>query len=414
MTFHRTNRLAVVAGFPPDPYGEAHYAGMAYTALAEMCPDLDVLVIAHWDGHSSRIEERMPNLTVCRITRPQGRIRATVALFAVFLKLLRFRPRVVHFQGVHTPRYGGIFGESATVLLIVLRALGFKCVYTAHSIWMPDELNMLWRQKGIWRSAGDLLTTCYAFNLQLVSKFANILSFVVAGTKSPMPASYASVYRLNAKCVTAEVHPCTVTPTGGEQARGERNECLTFGAVGFVREDKAYHLILDAASELLPTYDFVRILIAGEPVGANGRKYAQRLEAMRAAIPEGERIALRFEYLTDEDFAAVFSEIDIAIVPYSQVMGPSGPIHYALGYGKPVIASRTGHNLGLDGVCMLFQVNSSRSLARAMRELIENPDVRESLIRQSREYGRAHTWFELSARYCAEYRSLGIDAHCAK
>jgi glycosyltransferase involved in cell wall biosynthesis len=404
-------RLAVVSGFPPDPYGEAHYAGQVFRSLARQFADIDILVCAHKNDSAPAQLSEFPNLTVQRITQPANRLQATAALVPLLSQVVRFRPDVVHFQGTHTPRYGGLFGEPITLLIGILRLMGIRTVFTAHSIWLPSELANLWRHKKICGFAAKFLTWLYGANLRFVSRWSSLLSFVVAGDASPMVGIYQKSYYLNPSKVISEVHPCTYVPVSGEQQiRAKKalglSEYTIAAAIGFIRPDKGYHLILDCAGELLSKFPNLVFIIAGMPQGLEGQNYAEILKQKRLAIPDNERIILKTEYLNDSDFSTYIEAVDLIIVPYLQVSGPSGPIHHALGHGKPVIASALGHNLGLDGICKLVPPGDPRALVQALDELLSDPQKLELYRNRSTAYASRHTWDDLARQYVEQYRKL--------
>lgn len=406
-------RIAVVAGFPPDPFGEAHYAGQVYLSLARQFPDIDILVCAHKNGVSPTQEQVLPNLNVRRITQPANRLRATAALIPLLFTLIRYRPDIVHFQGTHTPRYGGLFGEPITLLIGILRLIGISSLFTAHSIWLPSETMDLWARKNIRSPFSEWLTWLYGANLRLVSRWSSLVSFVVAGDTSPMVHVYQEAYHFESTKVISETHPCTyVSVSSEQQMRAKKllglSKYTIAAAIGFIRPDKGYHLILDCAGELLTKFSNLVFIVAGLPQGLEGQSYAEILKQKRLAIPHNTRIMLKTEFLNDSDFSTYMEAADLVIVPYLQVMGPSGPIHHALGRGKPVVASELGHNLGLDGVCKLVPAGNSRALAQALDELLSDPRHMELYRHRSVEYAKQHTWDDLARQYVEQYQKLKV------
>lgn len=404
-------RIAVVTGFPPDPYGEAHYAGQVFQSLAKQFPDIDILICSHKNSSVPEQEQVLPNLYVRRITRPDSRVRATIALFPLLYYLLLFQPDIVHFQGTHTPRYGGIFGEPIIVLIGILRLLGIRVFFTAHSIWLPSELMDLWKHKNIPWFLRKLLTSLYGADLRMVARWSDLLSFAVAGEISPLVKNYQEVYHLTSSKIAAEIHPCTGVPVLSEQQTQAKKSLGLSGyrvvsAVGFVRPDKGYHLLLDCANELLNKFSDVVIIIVGMPQGVEGQRYAETLEQRLVGISHKDRVLLRLKYLSDDDFSIYVEATDVVVVPYPQVMGPSGPVHHALGRGKTVIASATGHNLGLSGVCKLFLSGDASALGRALDELLSDPQQMAMYAERGKDYASRHTWDDLSRQYVTQYGAL--------
>lgn len=403
--------IAVVAGFPPDPFGEAHYAGQVFLSLAWQFPEVNILVIAHKNTSAPDHEQLLSNLQVRRITQPYSRIQATVALLPLLFHLIRFRPQIVHFQGTHTPRYGGLFGEPVAVIVAILRFLGIKVVFTAHSIWLRPELAELWQRHNLAAPLAHWLTWLYGANLRCLARSSNILSFAVAGEVSPIKDIYATEYSLTKARLTSEPHPCTgefISLRQQQEARRKLgfSEQFIISAIGFVRPDKGYHLILDCAEQLLNRYPNLVFVIAGLPQDIEGQHYAESLSKKRLTIFDSSRVVLKLEYLSDNELSDWMEASDAIIVPYLQVSGPSGPIHHALGRGKPVIASALGHNLGLADVCKLVPPGDALALGEAIDELLSQPQVLEDYRRRSIEYASCHKWDHLAQQYMKQYQDL--------
>ncbi len=408
-------QIAVIAGFPPDPFGEAHYTGQVFLSLARQFPEVNILVIAHKNTSAPDHEQLLPNLQVRRITQPYSRIRATIALLPLLFQLIRFRPQIVHFQGTHTPRYGGIFGEPVAIIVAILRLLGIRVVFTAHSIWLRSELTDLWQSHKLPVPLSKWLTWLYGANLRCLARWSNILSFAVAGEMSPLKNIYATEYSLAEARLTCEPHPCTGNLISSRQQQEAQRRLDLSGrciisAIGFVRPDKGYHLLLDCAEQLLYRYPSLVIAIAGLPQGGEGQHYADSLSKKQLEMSDNSRIVLKFEYLSDIELSDWMEASDVIIVPYLQVSGPSGPIHHALGRGKPVIASALGHNLGLADVCKMVPPGDSVALGQAIDELLSQPQVLEEYRKRSIEYASRHTWDHLALQYMTQYQDLIADS----
>ena len=416
MGIKRTLKIAAVAGFPPDPYGEAHYSGQAYSALARQRLDIEVLVCAHRRAKVPTTERPLPNLLIKRVTNPRNRFLATLSLVELFVTLVRFWPALVHFQGVHTPRYGGVFGEPVVLLIGALRLLGIKVVYSAHSIWLRAELEELWARHRLPAPLSKALSWLYGVHLRTVSRWSSAIHFVVAGPDSPLVDQYEREYFLPRKRLKREIHPCTGDPTPPEahclakQALGLSGRTV-IASVGFIRPDKAYHLLLDCAAEMREGWNRLAIVIAGMPDGEAGIAYARDLQARLRSLPDEPPVILRSEYLQDEELSTLMDASDIVVVPYIQASGPSGPIHHALGRGKAVIATHVGHNIGLSSVCKLIPPMDARALLLALRDMLSTPEALETYRTRSIHYASLNTWDKLAASYFQEYLCLLEKSH---
>ncbi len=89
----------------------------------------------------------------------------------------------------------------------------------------------------------------------------------------------------------------------------------------------------------------------------------------------------------------------IVVVPYSRVIGPSGPIHYALGRSKIVVASNLGHNCNLDEVVCLYDNSSLDSLINTLGEVLYNSEFAEKIQSEIERYRIENTWENMSKNY---------------
>jgi len=407
----RALRITVVAGFPPDIYGEAHYSGEVFTSLARQFPDIKLLILAHKNDAAPNYSEVQPNLHVKRVTHPGSRLKSSIAILTLLKEILKFRPDIVHFQGTQTPRYGGLFGEPTTLLMILLRLWGIPTVATIHSLWLPADLNNLWRQKGINPWLARALNLYYKLNLRLISYTVGAMNLLTSGNNCQIIKEYQQVYGLRASIIYYEVHPCKFQPVSEERKKEakaalglERYRIVV--SVGVVRPDKGFHVLLDCAPTLLNRFPDLAIVIAWAPPKGADREYCEGLLMRRDRLASRDRVILRFEALSDEEFSRYVDAADIVVAPYLRSLGASGPIHHALGRGKPVVASAIGLNTGLDGVCLLIPPGDASELGRALDYLLSDETAYQLYCHRALDYASRWTWDDLARWYVEQYQKL--------
>ena len=404
-------KIAVISGFPPDPYGEAHYSGEVFSALAREFPDFELLVLAHKNNAAPSYERILPNLCVRRVTYPRNRFRNMIAVISLLKSILKFRADVVHFQGTHTPLYGGLFGEPATVLMVLLRLLGIPSVVTIHSLWMPTDLEKLWQEKGLPRWLIKIINTYYKYNLKIISNVVGKMNFLVAGNAIQTIEEYQFTYGLKREVLSKEVHPCTFNPIPNEEKLRAKmmiglEKYRLVVSLGFVRPDKGFHILLKCAPALLEKHKDLAIVIAGSLPKSDDLEYCEYLRSLRKALPDFDRVILHFESLTDEDFLTYVNAADILVAPYLRSIGASGPIHHALGRGKPVVASAIGFNLGLRDVCMLVPPGDVSELTRAIDTLLSDETTYREFSQRAKNYAAQWSWADLARQYVEQYKKL--------
>lgn len=406
-------KLAVVAGFPPDKEGEANYSWQVYTELAKRYEGkVRIHVYAHLNKQASPDDRQLPNLQVTRITGGGlSRWEKTKAVYRLYKMLKKDRPDVVHFQGTHTNLYGGLFGEPVTLACLFLRRAGIPTLLTMHSTWMPEEVDQLWRNMKVNPLLAKLLSWYNRKNLQVMVKNLGIYRILTAGEYSPVMAAFVKAYGLKPKALVHEAHACVNKFVSADEEQQAKQKIQLAGktiilATGFVRPDKGYHLLLDAADQLIDVFSDVCIVIAGNPSGAAGQQYADKMVEQRNQLRHAASVVLKFEYISDEVLDDYLNASDIIAVPYERVIGASGPVHHALGRGKAVIATRKGHNLGLEGTIRLFEANSAHSLQETLTNLLSNKGEMETLKLAAQKYALQHSWQQLATEYVHDYETL--------
>jgi len=408
-------RIAVVSGFPPDIFGEAQYAGEVFLSLAKQFPEVQLLILAHKNDNVPAYSKILPNLYVKRVTYPNDRFRSGLSIFSLLMEILKFKADVVHFQGTHTPRYGGLFGEPISLLIILLRLLHIPSVVTIHSLWFPDELNQLWSKKGINPWIANMLNVYYKFNLRVISHTVSAMNLLVAGENSEMSQKYIHIYGLKEAIIHKEIHPCKFQPVSEQEKEKAKMELglskyRLIVAVGFVRPDKGLHVLIESASILLDKFQDVVIVVAGAPSTKADQEYCNNLRMKRDKLTNRNRIILRFEPLSDEEFVKYLVAADIIVAPYLRSIGASGPIHYGLGLGKPIVASAIGLNVDLDGVCLLVPPGDAPALAQALDYLLSDETAYRQYCRRALDYASRWTWDNLARMYIKQYQNLITQA----
>lgn len=403
-------RIAVVGGIPPNPEGEAHYAGCVYRALAEQVGD-PLLVCAHIQPDAPSSESPLPHYTIRRITYGYHRLKRHMAPLYLRRVLQAFRPDVVHFQAPHKGLYGGLYGEPLLMLFRWLRRKGVPTVVTLHSLWLREDFLEMAQERGQSVRTRRLLEMLYARYFRQLLDLATQTNALVAGDANPLIAEFQREWGLERFLIYAEAHPCeafeckAVEIAAAKAAVGLEGKRLVF-AFGFVRPDKGFHYLMEAVAPLTERDPDLILLIAGNPRGVLGMQYAQQLQDLHTRLGKSSQIQLEFGYLPDERMHAYLRACDVLVVPYTRVMGASGPMHHALSYGKPVIATAVGQNRGLAHVCALVPPRDPDALRHALQSILYEADGWEHYHRRASEYAASHTWRHLAQRYYTDYERL--------
>lgn len=400
-------RLAVVAGYPPDAHGEAHYSGQAYNLLAEKFRDeVEVTVYAHTNDSASD-EADHPLVKVVRMTGGATRAEKTASVQRLSDDLVKSAPDVVHMQGTTTGLYGGMYGEPILKMVKRLNGIGVPSMLTLHATWLEPDLDELWQSKRLPRFARSFMTSRYSSFIRVLVDELKSFRILVSGEDTPSFHDFCTDHGVSGGHVVGEPHPCKYDPVDAARQDealkklGLEGRKLVF-AGGFVRADKALHLLIEALPLL--DRDDVTVVIAGKPSGASGESYAEQLQESVIAAGLEEKTRLIFRFLSDEEMSDYFDAASVVAIPYARAVGASGPIHHAVGRGKTVLASAVGQNRGLKGTIELFEPGDVGSLCSVLERILsEDP---EALKNKALCYAKGHTWDLLADSYMSEYREL--------
>lgn len=404
-------RVAVIGGAPPNREGEAHYTECVFRALAAQCPDVQIRLLAHRQHDCPDAAYPLPNYAIFRVTEGYHPRRRHWAPLRVMRALRAYAPEVVHFQAPHKALYGGIYGEPLLWVFRWLQRRGVPTVVTLHSLWLEEDFQEMAQERRLSPAKLNLMRALYRRYHQRLFALASQVNALVAGDSNPLIGEFQSLWQLERFAVVNEAHPCEPRCYTAEHQHRAK-ESLGLGdkrlvlAFGFVRPDKGFHYLMDAVHALGTTLPNVYLLIAGEPRGAQGEAYAQQLRARHTQMGCPAHIMLDLNYLPDARLELLLTAADVLVVPYTRVMGASGPVHHALSFGKPVIATALGQNRGLAEVCWLVPPQNPDALAEAIQQLLTDETAWDDYHRRAHDYAATHTWHHLAAHYYRDYQRL--------
>lgn len=169
------------------------------------------------------------------------------------------------------------------------------------------------------------------------------------------------------------------------------------GSVGHLRPEKAYEVLLEAATELSPE---VHVLVAGE-----GSERA-KLERLRSHLGLDRRVHLPG---ARRDVADVLSALDVAVCCSDFEGGPLSVMEY-MAASLPVVATRVGGlpELIIDGETgLLVPPRDPHALARGIERLLGDRVLAHSLAREGAALQAAgHELGAWNRRIASLYREL--------
>lgn len=218
------------------------------------------------------------------------------------------------------------------------------------------------------------------------------------------------------------VHPSRVTvithgaednradPLDNRPTLGLRPTVLTWGLLG---EGKGIEWALLALAQLrditpVPLY---RVVGQTHPrvLEHDGEVYRDRLVGMTHELDLTSMVRFDAQYLSGPALRQIVRDADIILLPYdSRDQVTSGVLTEAVAAGKPVISTAFPHAVELlsDGAGLLVPQRDPAALARALRRVLTEDGLADSMAATSRELAVSQLWPAIAASYISLGRSL--------
>jgi len=292
---------------------------------------------------------------------------STVVLLTVYSWLFRRRLRrlfvVVHapdpsFQG-HANTLYHLYGKLSRPMLRRLLST-YATAVTAHGSWPPGELEGL---LGIRPSGRAVLTVPYGARL-----------------RNHMPGRNEA-----------------------RKALGIHYAATLLLFFGMLRKDKGIEFLLQAAGHVRGE---CKILIAGLPFDWDTEDIHRMIRKYHCE----DRVLTTLGYIPEEAIPDYFAAADGLVLPYMKhYMGAAGPLKTALGFGKPVIATKVrelSEYLGMSPIGIAVDPEDADSLKEGIERFVSLPQSRkEEMAENSRRLAGTFTWTAVAERFSDIYQS---------
>lgn len=396
-------RVAMISPLPPEKSGEAPYAARLIKNLVGTSK-VSVIAIA---GETAA-PMKSPNSKI--ETLPIWNGRSLMYPFRLLKHITKRRCHVAHVQfGPHGKVYGGFFGEVMLLLLILLRMAGVKTTMTLHSTWMPWQVVDRVRKYRIIGRLSVLAAPFFRLFMKLLNWGTDTIQLSTVRENSLLRKAFLREYAFNPNKVLEIPHPCLRLEERTNQQIAAKSIGIEDKRVilmfGFIRSGKGFETALRAVSLLKKQLPEITLLIAGRPQGFRGDEYLKELQSLVKELNIEDSVRFDSRFIPDEEVSTYFSASTLLLIPYSQSVGASGPIHNYAGYGVPILASDAGyHNReSLGGHLFLFKSGDSNSLARTLIDILNEPSAMNDISRKQIQYAKQEDWSLAAKRTIRHY-----------
>jgi glycosyltransferase involved in cell wall biosynthesis len=385
-------RVAMISPLPPQKVGEAPYAAHLINGLVGTSR-VNVVAITGEDAEpigspDSKIEQL-----------PIWNGRSLFYPLRLLRQITKRRCHLVHVQfGPYGKVYGGLFGEVMLFLLILLRLAGVKTTITLHSTWMMRQVIERVKKYRILGRVSFLAAPFFHLYMKLLNWGTTTVQLSTTRENSALRRAFLREYGFNPRKVLEIPHPCMTLDERTDRESAAKSIGLEGKTVvlmfGFIRPGKGFETALKAIVHMKDQFPDIALLIAGRPQGLRGDEYLEELHKLANDLQVTDKVHFDTRFIPEEEVPIYFSASTLLLIPYTESIGASGPIHNYAGYGVPIVASDAGfHNReSLGGNLVLFKSGNSDSLAQTLIDLLNQPDVLDDIGQKQVQYAKHENW----------------------
>jgi len=381
----RAPKIAVVS--PLGYTGLAYYDFSLCQSLAKEGADIELFTSDRWllcEMHNEfgivKIFEDCSG-DISKLLKGLNYIRSVLSAFFLILKN---DVKVIHYQIVEVPLVD-------LLLMVALKVLGKKVVYTPHDIEFAKNGYVNRRLQMLIYSVSDAI---------IVHKYVN---------KKKIENS-----------VKSSVGKISVIPHGGYEyfVSDKINQGISRESLGLVtndtlllffgvlKEEKGLLLLVDSIKQLKErSVDGFRVVIAGKP------SHGLTEECIRSIISDysiSDLIDFRSGFVDDADVQKYYASADYVLLPYLNI-SESGVLLYSMTVGTPSICSNLeefNETIIDNETGFLFDINDPCGLANKIQELLllDTSEVEKNLIALVKE---KYDWGAIAKKTLQLYKTVG-------
>jgi len=185
---------------------------------------------------------------------------------------------------------------------------------------------------------------------------------------------------------------------------------------GLINRGKGIEFAVQAMAEVKKKFPKVRYLVLGETHPGvrhhEGESYRQMLQSLLEELDLHDNVKFNNRFLTLRELVRYLSATDVYVTPYlnkDQIV--SGTLAYAVGCGRAIVSTKYlyAEEVLSHGRGMLVDFKDSDEIAKAIIEILENPELRSSMEDAAYKYGRRAAWFNVAVDYISLFHRVILE-----
>jgi len=393
--------ILVVAPLPPLRTGIATYSHKLYSEIGK---HISLVILANKEASKTcKSKTKLKIIEAWDYNNP-------LSFLTLIIKLIKNKKKLLHLQLGYTWIKNPLVTQLlAALLLIVAKLLRMKTIVTLHGIVTKETLNVYFSKEK--RIKTEILITIldiiYVIHYKLLTKISDVIVVHNSNVKRKLLERINQKYEKKIVVIPHGVD----TPTLHKKSMQTRNEKINLLFTGFIRRNKGIEELIEAVSILdKTTKGKLKVIIAGSPHMGDDANYCMKIKSMVKKYRLEEVIELKIKFIPEKKLSKLLENADIIVLPYKDYFyEASGVLARVMGYGKPIICSnipKFSSELKNRVDAIIVPPGDKKSLAKAIKTLITNKDLRQKLMQNIRKKTKLRKWQEVAQKYIKLYLSM--------
>lgn len=398
----------MVSPLPPVRTGESIYT---FQLIEQIAKNSDIKITAITNPEAAELPSHKNQVKTLRIWDGRS-LRYPLVLWK---RIIIEKPDIVHVQfGPHGEVYGGFFGEVMLVLLLMLRMSGIRTTITLHSTWIGNQVKERIETYQRLKKISFLAVPMFRLYMKLLEWGTSFTQLSTAKVNSTLKEAFLRDYSFPSQKIGEIPHPCQAVEVVPDAITAKRDLSLMGKRVilifGYIRRGKGIELAIEAMRRIIEVHHDAKLLIVGRPLDSDSEAYLSELLELVKEMNLEDSIQFVSRFIPDDEIRRYFSAADVILMPYTESIGASGPIHNYAGYGRPIVASDVGYHMKetLDGALALFAHKSATSLAQVLCDVLDDKERMDDMSQRNVAYSKRENW-QLAARRTVEFYQRMIE-----
>lgn len=211
--------------------------------------------------------------------------------------------------------------------------------------------------------------------------------------------------------------PDPLDRTEARQLLGVNQNHIVVSTFGLIGPNKGIEYAIEAIANAVVECPNIHFYIIGQThpklITNETDTYRNRLRALVSKLNIESHVHFVDDFLEEEVLCQWLASSDIYITPYlNRYLSCSGPLTYAMRYGKAIISTSYPYAEDLlangRGIIVEFETleGLSENLATEIVRLATNTDLRQTLETNASAYGKMFQWSEIGRQHSMLYESI--------